>query len=205
MRLPSRGSHTKPRPSATTTGVSFLRLPEESLALQAARACGADDDDAIPCQQENRSSRRAPTNASKASHIHAARATSRAFAAASAACGLYRRSRSMVGSERSTGNRLFREPKSASLRFREGPMQSPVVSRRPPIRLWRSGAVSSPGVRTRRRSRLWPQRTARPESSVGSASFSRYVRLPTSVEHSVQQRATAGRGLDCCNRLFHGW
>jgi plasmid stabilization system protein ParE len=61
VRLPSRGSHTKPRPSVTTTGVSFLRLPEESLARQAGRAFGADDDNGIRRQQENRGSRRAPT------------------------------------------------------------------------------------------------------------------------------------------------
>ena len=56
-----RRSHTKPRPSAKTTGVSFLRLPVESLARYTQRAFGADDAETVPRQQENRSFRRAPT------------------------------------------------------------------------------------------------------------------------------------------------
>jgi hypothetical protein len=51
----------KPRSSATATGVSFLRLPVESLAPHSARAFGADDDEALPRQQENRGFQRAPT------------------------------------------------------------------------------------------------------------------------------------------------
>src|SRR6266536_1536380 len=56
------GGHTKPRsPLLTTTGVSFLRLPAESLDRHAGRAFGADDDEGILRQDENRTSRRAPT------------------------------------------------------------------------------------------------------------------------------------------------
>src|SRR6266540_2692452 len=54
-------THKTPVAALTTTGVSFLRLPAESLDRHAGRAFGADDDEGIPRQQENRSSRRAPT------------------------------------------------------------------------------------------------------------------------------------------------
>ena len=55
------GVTQKPRSSAKTTGVSFLRLPTESLQPHARRAFGADDEPSLPRQQENRTSRRAPT------------------------------------------------------------------------------------------------------------------------------------------------
>src|SRR5207247_2214347 len=54
-------THKTPVAALTTTGVSFLRLPAESLDRHAPRAFGADHDDGIPRQQENRSFRRAPT------------------------------------------------------------------------------------------------------------------------------------------------
>lgn len=63
------GSHTKPRSSSTTTGVSFLRLPPESLTHHVRRAFGADDDKSLTRQQENRRFRRAPTQPSLVSLV----------------------------------------------------------------------------------------------------------------------------------------
>jgi len=57
-----RGGHTpNPGRPLRRPGFRFLACRKKSLARQAGRAFGADDDEAVSRQQENRTSRRAPT------------------------------------------------------------------------------------------------------------------------------------------------
>ena len=56
-----RGHTQNPGRPPKTTGVSFLTPAARSLPPHEGRACGADDDESLPRQSENSSSRRAPT------------------------------------------------------------------------------------------------------------------------------------------------